>query len=61
MTSKQLMVGCYIHFEALPTFTSFEVKTKAKIQLELLEADKSSAGTQACKLIAEGMKIEETQ
>jgi hypothetical protein len=37
------------------------VKTKADIQLEILEEDKTSAGTQACKLIAEGMKIEETQ
>jgi hypothetical protein len=29
--------------------------------LDLLKEDRSSAATQSCKLIAEGIKIEETQ
>jgi hypothetical protein len=45
----------------ISTFIDVTAKSKAQVHLELLEEDKSSAGTQACKLIAEGIKIEETQ
>lgn len=37
------------------------VKTKAKLQLELLELQTTSAGKIACGLISQGIKIEEAQ
>jgi hypothetical protein len=40
---------------------SSTAKSKAKVHLELLEEDKTTAGTRTCKLLLEGIKIEEAQ